>query len=465
MVLVLAGLCVVAVALVPTILSTDAFRNSLLAAANRRLGGTVVLGELSLSLTGALRLAGLTLWPGEPGAGEPLLDVPRVEFEKDVLPVLLGRLVLRGRVDGFRARLVVHADGRTNVEDFLGLAPCAGGGPGAHGPGAHEPGAPRLPGRPGGPPRRMVQDLRALWPATRCDVVLEDGSALLVDERLGTTSGVEDLSISLRSERYADPLELRVRASVLVDDARSPFELVARAFGDMEPRWELEVRAEGMPPGSLLGPLLAAACPLLAGDGSGAPVTVRAPIDLSLSLSGEDIDALLQDREPAGLAGRIELRLGPGDANGAVLGRARAALDALAARGVALAPPSARAGGAAGDAADAARTTPRLALQGFSAALVVRDDRVEIEHAVLLDAAGVARPLAVEGHADLDGRLHYRIAWPSLVPDAPALHGRALTIEGPWRAPRVENGLEDLLSAAHGPRAATVASGAGAPGR
>jgi hypothetical protein len=47
------------------------------------------------------------------------------------------------------------------------------------------------------------------------------------------------------------------------------------------------------------------------------------------------------------------------------------------------------------------------------------------------------------------------------VPDAPALRGRALTVEGPWRAPRVESGLEDLLarSPAPGPPAAADVPG------
>ncbi|MHC5211218.1 MAG: AsmA family protein [Planctomycetota bacterium] len=425
-VLVLFVLCVVATALVPTILSTAPFRNSLLSEANRVLGGSVELEDLSLTLTG-LSMAGLVLWPGDRGVGEPLLEIPRMESDKDILPLFLGRIAVRSRVEGFRARLEVDENGRTNLEDFLGV------------PvrdrrmlRAVTDGQLTLPRRRDGPPRRAVRDVRALWPDIACDISLADGSALLVDRRLGTTSGVEDLDISLKSARYADPLELRLCASVRVDETRSPFELVARAFGDMEPRWELELRAERLAPGSLTAPLLAAVCPLLAGNVDGTPVVVRAPLDLALDLSGTDVDVVLESRGAEGLSGRLDVRLGAGDVEGGVFGRAQALLDALAERGVEL-----------------GETPPRLALHGFVGTLIVSGEHLRIERASLLDATGAEHPLEVEGSADLDGLLHYRIPWTALVRGERAerlLQGRMLTIEGPWEAPRVESGLEDLLS-------------------
>jgi len=121
-VLVVVLLAIVAVAFLPTILSSEGFRNRVVTEANRNLGGTIELGELQLGWFGEQRVAGLRLWPGDAGRDEPLLDLPAASFQMEILPLLQGRLAVKAEVTDFNARLVVHEDGSTNLEEFLGVS-------------------------------------------------------------------------------------------------------------------------------------------------------------------------------------------------------------------------------------------------------------------------------------------------------------------------------------------------------
>ena len=74
--IVLLVLLVAFVALLPTILSTDGFRNTLVDGANESLGGAIEIDGLHFSWGGEQRIEGLRLWPEAVGRGEPLLSLP-----------------------------------------------------------------------------------------------------------------------------------------------------------------------------------------------------------------------------------------------------------------------------------------------------------------------------------------------------------------------------------------------------
>jgi hypothetical protein len=417
-VLVVVLLAIVAVAFLPTILSSEGFRNRVVTEANRNLGGTVELGQLQLGWTGEQRVAGLRLWPGEAGQGEPLLDLPTAAFQMEILPLLQGRLAVQAEVTDFEARLVVHEDGSTNLEEFLGVRFSQ----------RPEVDAPDV---PSGPTHR---DVKIEAPGLVADIVLKGGTALLVDEQRGLTTGVENLVITATSKRYNDPLELAVDADLRLNEIRSPFALQATALGRDDPGWSLGVQAERLQPGSLTAPLLAAAFPLLAGDGSGEPIEISAPLDLDLSLSGTSLEETLSG-ELSSLTGNIGVGLGEGGIEGGVFGRVQEALGGLA-------------GGQGLQLPAELSETLSLKFHGFSGQLAIADGRVAIEEAFLGEASGEQRPLPIEGYATLDGTLHYRIPWTGLLPGTSAakyLAERALTIEGPLTGPELGFGLEGLL--------------------
>lgn len=410
MVLVLVVLAAIAVALLPTILSSAGLRNSLIAEANRRIGGTIELQGLETGWT-EKSITGLRLWPGEVDQGEPLLALPSAVVRVDWWPLLFGKLAVAGRIEGFDAHFVVHEDGSTNLEDFLGETLGGGAGGGGQGEGAR-----------GAPPRI---ELPPIW----CDLSLVDGSALFVDEAAGLTTGVENLQILVRSAKYDDPIALTLSADLRVQDSRSPFALTAGAFGADDPGWTVTVQAQRLQPGTLTAPLLAAAFPLLAGDGEGGAVTIEAPLDLDLALRGGSLQDALAGKLD-GVKGEGAIALGAGAISGGLWGRLREAVAAL------------RAGGAAGADLD-------LDFHGFSAVVALEGGRLSLTRASLLDAEGGERLLPISGHATLDGTLHYTIPWSALLRGeraAQLVGARALAIEGPWTAPTLSLGLDGLLS-------------------
>jgi uncharacterized protein involved in outer membrane biogenesis len=415
----------VAVALMPTILSTDGFRNSMVSEANRNLGGTVEIDDLSLGWTGTQSIAGLTLWPGEPGETEPLFELPSASFNLEILPLLSGNVAIESEVTDFKLRLVVHEDGSTSLEDFLGrslrnatpeeVADTVGGKVGE-----------RL-------PRRVELDL----PGLAADVRLTNGLALLVDERLGITTGVENLTITATSKRYSDPLVIDVTADLRVGEVRSPFTMRLSALGE-DDAWDLSLKTEGLQPGSLTTPLLAAAFPLLAGD-SGSPVNISAPMDLDLNLGGSSLEDLLAGALDS-LTGNVVINLQEGGISGGLFGKLQDALGMAGAGGIEL--PSGLA--SMGDALS-------LEFHGFAGTLAIADGRVTVNNASLRNARGESRPLPIEGYASLDGTLHYKIPWTALVSSAKAakyLEDRYLSIEGPFAAPTYDMGLSDLVEGA-----------------
>jgi hypothetical protein len=422
-VIILVLVAVVVVALVPTILSSDSFRNSMVAEANRNLGGTVEIDDLALGWSGEQGISGLRLWPGEPGATEALFELPSASFEMKILPLLSGNVAIESRVTGFKARLVVHEDGSTSLEDFLGRTL-------RHSP---EEVAEKVEEKVGDKlPRRVRLDL----PGLAADVRLTDGSALLVDEALGITTGVENLQVTATSKRYADPLVIDIRADVRVGDSRGPFQATLTALGDDE-AWSLSMQTEDLRPGSLTAPLLAAAFPLLAGD-SDSPVGIEAPMNLDLQLGGDSLEDLLAGALES-LTGTATISLQDGNVSGGLFGKIQDALGMAGASGFDL---PGGLGGAGGLSLD---------FHGFDGTLNIADGKLHVRDASLRNSKGESRPLPIEGYASLDGTLHYKIPWTALIDSASAasyLDGRYLSIEGPFAAPTYELGLSDLVEGA-----------------
>lgn len=413
------------VALLPTILSMDSIRNSMVAEANRNLGGTIEIDDIELGWTGEQSITGLRLWPGEPGATESLFELPSASFDLKILPLLSRNVAVVSEVSGFKVRLVVHEDGSTNLEDFLGRTL-------RHA--SPEKVAREVAGKiPEKLPREVTLDL----PGLAADVRLINGSALLVDEALGITTGVENLQITAMSKRYSDPLVIEITADLRLDDSRSPFSMRISALGD-DGAWELSLITENLQPGSLTAPLLAAAFPLLAGD-SGSPVSIAALLDLDITLSGNSLDDLLAGALDS-LTGTANINLHDGGISGGLFGKLQDALGMAGAGGVEL--PGALA--SLGDSLS-------LDFHGFSGTLSIADGRITVNDATLRDKNGASRPLPIEGYASLDGTLHYKIPWTALVDSDKAakyLAGQYLSIEGPFAAPTYELGLSGVLEGA-----------------
>jgi len=425
MVIGLVLVAVVLVALVPTILSSDRVRNSMVSEANRNLGGTVEIDDLSLGWTGEQGITGLRLWPGDPGATEALFELPSASFDMKILPLLSGNVALASQVTGFKARLVVHEDGSTSLEDFLGRT-------------LRHASPEEVAGKVGGKvgkklPRRVELDL----PGLVADVRLTDGSALLVDESIGVTTGVENLQITATSKRYADPLVIDISADLRVGDTLAPFALRATALGD-DQAWNLSLKTENLQPGSLTTPLLAAAFPLLAGE-SGSPVSIAAPLDLDITLGGDSLEDLLAGALDS-LTGTAAIKLHDGGVSGGLFGKIQDALSMAGAGGMQL--PSGLS--SLGDGLS-------LDFHGFEGTLSIADGRVQVQNASLRNADGELRPFPIEGYASLDGTLHYKIPWTALIDSGKAakyLTGRYLSIEGPFAAPTYDMGLSDLVEGA-----------------
>jgi hypothetical protein len=392
--------------------------------ANRNLGGTVEIDDIALGWTGEQGITGLRLWPSEPGATEALFELPSASFEMKILPLLSGNIAIESQVTGFKARLVVHADGSTSLEDFIGR-PLRHGSPEEVAGKVEEKVGQKL-------PRRVKLDL----PGLAADVRLTDGSALLVDESLGVTTGVENLQITATSKRYDDPIVIDITADVRVGDTRGPFEARISALGDDE-AWSLSMKTENLQPGSLTTPLLAAAFPLLAGE-SGSPVSIAAPMDLELSLGGGSLEDLLAGALDS-LTGTAKINLHDGNLSGGLFGKIQDALGMAGATGLDL--PSGLSG----------MDGLSLDFHGFAGTLAIGDGKVHVQDASLLDGKGGSRPLPIEGYASLDGTLHYKIPWTALVDSGSAnkyLDGRYLSIEGPWGAPEYDMGLSDMVEGA-----------------
>ncbi|MGQ0553432.1 MAG: hypothetical protein ACT4PU_09455 [Planctomycetota bacterium] len=417
--LILLLLIVLVTAFLPTILSTAPFRNRLVEEANRQIGGTIELGELDISWFGAQRLTALTLWPGRIGEGEPLLELPEASFEASVLSLAAGRLALRCQLDGFKALLVVHPDGSTNLEEFLGLPPRPRG---ADAPPGSDP-APPPPGEPRGGARRPGL---ALPDDLLVDLTLRNGSAILRDEKKGVTTGVEKLTISAKNPGVGAPLVVRLSADLVTGDSRAPIELKAHGLGRRDRSVSLSFQGTGIQPGSLSAPLLAAAFPLLASSAQGQPVSVSAPLDLSVQLQSPSLDELMAKNYES-LAGSARVAIGRGHIQGGLFGELQSAVQALQEGGEPLID---------------------LSFGGFDGDVRIEAGRLAIGSAALARSDGTRRVLPIEGYASLDGTLHYRIPWAGLVGEKYASHfsGRALTIEGPWNGPAFALGLDGLVT-------------------
>ncbi len=451
MVLVLVILAVVLVALLPTILSTDNFRNRLVSDANERVGGTVELADLALSWSGEQSLAGLALWPGVAGAGDPLLALPEARFGLAILPLVSGNLDVTADLTGFESHVVLHRDGTTSVEDFLGVAfggKSGGGERGGEGGGGGGTGGPELKPLP-----------------LKADIHLRDGTALLHDETRGLTTGVEAVGVAVTSARYADPVEIHVTARVRVGSATAPFELRASGLGADDPRWSVALSTDGLEPGAVTGPMLAAVFPLLAAAGD-EPVRISSPLSLDLDLSGPSLSEALAGRL-AGVSGGLGVELGEGSITGTWLdglasslsgsggsglgglgnlggfGELGGALGQLEGQGL---------GDVLGSLGSQLGGGNLLEFHGFSGRLVLDGALARIEGASLADGRGGGRPLPIEGALDLEAMtLDYRIDWTSLIPSGKAkqlLGGRAMTIRGPVGAPVIDLGLDELLGGA-----------------
>jgi hypothetical protein len=221
-----------------------------------------------------------------------------------------------------------------------------------------------------------------------------------------------------------------------MNDTRAPFTLSASALDPDTDDWSLSLTAQDLQPGSLTAPLLAAAFPLLAGDGSGAPVRIAAPLDVRLDLAGDSIEDALSGRL-TGMTGGADLSLGDGQVQGGLLGRVQEALGGLGASGIAL-PEGLSPGGL------------DLSFHGFRGSIAIADARVTVREAALVGRDGQTRPLPIEGWASLDGTLHYRIPWTALIhgKHTALLEGRALSIEGHFSGPKFDLGLSGALEGA-----------------
>ena len=430
-------LSVAFVALLPTILSTDGFRNTLVDGANESLGGAIEVDRLQFSWGGTQRIEGLRLWPEAVGRGEPLLSLPSAEFEMDILALVLSGPNVRAAIEGFDARLVVHPDGSTSLEDFLGVElGTAGDAPDA-------PDAPR-----GEPVEIAAPDLKA-------DIALRGGRALLVDEASGLTTGVENLEITLVSEDYDAPLVLRVTADLRLGENRSPFELTATGLGD-DGGWNVSFATSGLQPGPLTTPLVSAALPLLASMG-GEPVSIAAPLDLSANLGGTSLEDVING-DLSALTGSLGLTLGDGQISGGLLGNLQSALSGLGGGGGGGGGLLDALGKAAGDKAGSlgALSGLDLSFHGFTGTLQLADGKASIADALWTGSDGTPKPLPIEGHMQLgsglaDSTLHYRIPWTALVPTSSAadlLKGQFLTLSGPLGAPAFDLGLQGALEGA-----------------
>ena len=101
---------------------------------------------------------------------------------------------------------------------------------------------------------------------------------------------------------------------------------------------------------------------VLAGDGSGQPIEISAPLDLDLALSGTSLEETLSG-ELGSLTGNVGVGLGEGGIEGGVFGRVQEALGQLAGQGLSL----------------PAELSEAFSLQfhGFSGQLAIADGRVE----------------------------------------------------------------------------------------
>jgi len=107
------------VALGPTLLSLGPVRRLVLAVVPSRVHGTISAGSTSLGWLTPPRIGDLVI---DSNAGEPLLSVGRIELERP-----LWRLAWQPsdwgevQVEQARLRLVLTADGKSNVEEVLGI--------------------------------------------------------------------------------------------------------------------------------------------------------------------------------------------------------------------------------------------------------------------------------------------------------------------------------------------------------
>ncbi len=444
--MILGVLFVALVAALPAILSSDFIRQRGLTGANDAVAGSIELDDLSLSWTEGQSISGLRAWSRGIGEGQPLFALPSASFDMKYLPILAGNFDITAEITGFDAQLVLHPDGSTNIDEFLG-ATRGDGSPG----GGSEPSKPvELPEVP------LIADIK-----------LRDGSATIVDEALGITSGVENLEVAITSPSASAPIDIDITANVRIQDTLAPFSMKASALGS-DGGATITMSSTGLRPGAISSPILAAAFPLLAGDGTGQVPKIDAPLSFGVDVDAPDLAALLAG-DVGGLTGSLDFEMGEGQISGTVMSVVRKALEDLNLGGLGMGDGgltvggfdvgalAKKAGGNTGafDQLNAANEAlgglKQLTFRGFSSTLVLEGSKATIGGATLTTSDGETRPLPINGHFDLETRtLHYAIPWGQLLPSdrpevAALLEGRAIAITGPVTAPVIDLGLADVL--------------------
>jgi hypothetical protein len=113
------GLILTIVALAPTLLSWGPIRRLTLAVVPSRIHGTISAGAASLGWLSPPKIGDLEI---DSNAGEPLLSIAKVDFERS-----LWQLAWRpsdwgeAQLNHPRLRLVLTADGKSNLEEVLGV--------------------------------------------------------------------------------------------------------------------------------------------------------------------------------------------------------------------------------------------------------------------------------------------------------------------------------------------------------
>ncbi|MED5329991.1 MAG: hypothetical protein VX916_01730 [Planctomycetota bacterium] len=393
-------------AVVPTILSSDTFINGLLGQVNSQLSGTVEVKAFSTSWTGTTHVEGLTLWTGKSGEGTPLLTIPKSDFSFSLPGILAGRYDVDASIDGFAADIILHQDGSTNIEEFLGLPPLKSK---THGPFK----IPRIP--------------------IRVDIEMKNGQSVIHDKALGMDYGVEKLDMTAVSAAPNSLVEIDMSGELSMETSKAPFELHGKGLDPDDPTFEVHLTVDEFEPGPAIAPLLAVAFPLLANNSSGFLTQISAPVSWTLDIAGPDLDKVVAGKMD-GLTGSIAVEIGAGDLSGGAWGAVQSVIG--------------KPGPALGALSEIAQKTPLLAFHGFRGRLELTGEKAIVTEATLLHDDSGSSTLSVLGSFDLASQqFDYRIPWDSLLHHETAqkiVAGRTLSITGPLDTPRIDLDLDHL---------------------
>lgn len=128
-----AGLLLAAVAFVALTFDAEDFKSLAIERVQREYQRTLAIaGEVELRFLPRLEVELGAVSLSESGRGEPFASVQSARVSLAPWPLLRRQLVVdRLQVQGLRATLVRHADGRTNVDDLLGERGAPGAAPAA----------------------------------------------------------------------------------------------------------------------------------------------------------------------------------------------------------------------------------------------------------------------------------------------------------------------------------------------